>query len=108
MKYQNYMTQLKAKHPEEDSKNLRGKSDKSIKSMFQLKGAPATKRTSSNVGDLDLDSSPKRHLSTLASEVLDINQNKAGTSSRAPSVHGDDVEASNIIQQGCTKLFPDS
>ena len=27
MKYQNYMTHLKAKHPEEDSKNLRGKSD---------------------------------------------------------------------------------
>ena len=67
MKLQNYEQHIKSKHPTENCKDHRSKSDKSIKSMF-------TAKRSCPDQNISVDEPPKKKVSTLA---IDSNHNLA-------------------------------
>ena len=67
MKFQNYEQHLKSKHPTENCKDLRSKTDKSIKSMF-------TGKRSCHDQNISVDEPPKKKVSTLS---IDSNHNLA-------------------------------
>ena len=70
VKYQNYKAHLRSKHPEENSKNLRGKSDNPIENIF-----PSLKRKSlAGASEDEIVPAKKMHSSTDTEPHLNQNQ----------------------------------
>ena len=82
MKFQNYATHLKFKHPQEDNKNLRGKNNKSIKNMIGSKKS-GIKRPSPFAPDSSVEH--KRILTNTAKDY-DDNQNQSKDNDSSPEV----------------------
>ena len=72
MKFQNYATHLKFKHPQEDNKNLRGKHNQSIKTMFDSKNS-GLKRPSPFIPDSSFE---HKRFSTYTAKDYDVNHNQ--------------------------------
>ena len=88
LKFQNYQTHLKSQHPHEDHKNLRTKTNKSIKDMFSIKSS-SLKKPSPFLNDENT-----KKLSLSSADILDQNQNIAksplSSTALAASGPGDD------------------
>ena len=81
MKFQNYQTHLKTKHPHADHKNLRGKANNSIKNMFVKK--QAIKRASPSDSEFEVEN---KRFSPNSVEDCDQNHNSAKAQSPLDSL----------------------
>ena len=88
MKLQNYETHLKSQHPQEDSKNRRTKSDKSIKSIENIFEKTQKQIMKRPVPETTTESEMNTHITAkrFAPDNLDLNQNSVNKAQNTPSL----------------------
>ena len=102
MKFQNYQPHLKFKHPREDWKNLRGKSDTSIKNMFENQNQTKVKKRPAS--DINEAIHPTKKFSSESLVLNKVNNNNDQEQNNFPpssenSTHSDKSDSMTVFQQ---------